>query len=109
MSEPDSGDVRDSDALQAFITSRQPELLAHAARVVRDSPTDRLAGEVHRLIGTLGAYQLMSAATALQELQTLCGEPRTAPADVAACRARTLAVLTAMFKDMPTRAKDEQP
>ncbi len=107
MTVPAKGPVNETAAVQAFIKARQGTLLVLAAATVRECPNDELAREVHRLIGTLGAYQLTNAVAVVRRLEIVCLNPGSSLDDINECRSDTAAVLAEMADAAPRSAHED--
>lgn len=85
--------MTDADSVEAFIATRQPMLLAHAVQVLRDCPEDDLGSQVHRLIGTLGAYRLAEVSARLARVEPVIAAAHGDAPALAQARAAALAAV----------------
>lgn len=76
----------------AFILARQPVLLEHARTALEQCRDEDLPSEVHRLIGTLGAYRLDTAVAVLMSVEELLASVNGS-SDVAHARRLALAAV----------------
>ncbi|CAB4957162.1 unannotated protein [freshwater metagenome] len=80
--------------MQAHITRRQDDLLARAMTMLADCPDDTLPAQVHRLVGTLGTYQLMEASALMRACEGDLQGSGPPPREVAVIRRTTLTSLS---------------
>lgn len=79
--------------MQAFLAKRRVEVLQRAIITLDTCSPDELAGEAHRLAGTLGIFGFDDASTELRALQRDAESPDLAADEIDAHRMRTLAML----------------
>lgn len=99
----------ENPAMQAFIASKQADLLARSIAVVRDCSDADLAPKMHRLAGTLGTYQLLLAHDACRDLESVAQRAGATTADIATARADTLARLEQIAEDLSAPDGSEPP
>lgn len=58
--------MSESASVEQFIRDRQAAVLARARASLESAPEDAMPSELHRLIGTLGTYQLETQSQALR-------------------------------------------
>jgi HPt (histidine-containing phosphotransfer) domain-containing protein len=80
----------ESESVQAYILQRQADLLARAISALTTCPASQLAQELHRLSGTLGAYQLLEARSTVQQFEAVVRSPDVGSPEIEA--ARTVAI-----------------
>jgi hypothetical protein len=90
---PDAPASAEAAGVQDFIRERQAGVLERAITSLSTCSDDDLAGETHRLSGTLGTYQLTDAAKAVRDLYDVARSGDVPPSDID--RGGTLAVLEA--------------
>jgi len=79
--------------MREFLARRRVEVLRRAIVTLETCSPDGLAGEAHRLAGTLGIFGYDDASTALRALQRDAESPDRAADEIDAHRLRTLAML----------------
>jgi hypothetical protein len=85
--------AEESPAMRDFLAKRRVEVLRRAIVTLDTCRADELAGESHRLAGTLGIFGFDEASTALRALQRDAESPDCAADAIDAHRMRTLAML----------------
>lgn len=88
-----AGTADESPAMRAFLEQRRGEVLARAIVTLETTDTAALAGEAHRLAGTLGVYGFVESSDALRHLQRVVEGPDASDDTVSDARARTLELL----------------
>jgi Hpt domain len=83
----------ESPAMRAFLAKRRVDVLRRAIVTLETCSPDELAGEAHRLAGTLGIFGFDAASTELRSLQREAEAPSGAADEIDAHRMRTLAML----------------
>ena len=100
MAEDVAGGTADaSPAMRAFLEQRRGEVLARAIATLETCERGALAGEAHRLAGTLGVYGFADASDALRQLQRSVESPEASDDTVSHERARTLELLRGSADD----------
>jgi hypothetical protein len=84
----------ESSAVLAHIARKQDDLLARSLATVAECPDEDLVAQVHRLVGTLGTYQLMDASVLMRACETALLSPDTSSSDVERIRRTTLESLS---------------
>lgn len=79
--------------MREFLAKRRVDVLRRAITTLETCSPGELAGEAHRLAGTLGIFGFDEAGTALRALQRDAESPASAPDEIDAHRMRTLAML----------------
>ncbi len=102
---PERQSTPEADALARFIADRQKGILERAIRSLETCPIEALAAETHRLFGTLGTYQLNTAAIAVRALHDELVSGPSSSLDVD--RAATTAILRRCLIDLGTPAGGE--
>ena len=92
----------ESEAVQAFIRERAPEVLADAIRQLSECTRDDLPQVVHAVYGTLGSYNLHAAHAEVAQLSAVLHESTSSGADIDAALARALTALRSMETSPPS-------
>jgi hypothetical protein len=69
----------ETERVEAFIRTKQQQVLDKAVSALETADPEALRGEVHRLVGTLGTYDLADAVALLRPLDELMKSDAAGP------------------------------
>jgi hypothetical protein len=95
--------------VQAHISRKQDELLTRSVATLTDCSDELLLAQVHRLVGTLGTYQLMDASDLMRGCETSLVADGTSAEDVARIRRTTLEALTMLIEARGSNQEGTSP
>ncbi|MGV1003615.1 MAG: hypothetical protein ACOYEV_02370 [Candidatus Nanopelagicales bacterium] len=82
--------MSETENVQAYIRTKQTQVLRKAVDSVRGSAPEQLKAQTHRYIGTLSSFALTDAAAALRQLHDVLSDPEAPTPAVEAARAHAL-------------------